>query len=75
MMFNCSRKWQKGFAKYLKSTNEEDIDQVGILDDVLVVQSSGSIQHPTESLLLATSSPCYFCQTIGNHRAEVNKIV
>ena len=75
MMFNCSRKWQKGFAKDSKCTNEEDIDKVGILDEVVIVQSSGSIQHPTESLPPATLSPCYFCQTIGKHRAEVNKIV
>ena len=73
MMSNCSRKWQNGSAKYSKSTNEEDIDQV--LQDVIIVPSSGSIQGLPESLESSTLSPCYFCATIENHKAEVNRII
>ena len=74
MMSNCSRKWQNVSAKYSKSTNEEDIDQVGHLD-VVIVPSFGSIQGLPEPLPPATFDPCYFCPTIDNHKAEVNRIV
>ena len=75
MMFNSSRKRQKFSVKYSKPTNEENIDQVGVLEDVVTVPSSGSIQGPSESLPLVTLSPCYLCPTIENHKAEVNRIV
>ena len=73
MMFNCSRKWANGSVKSSKSTNEEVIDQNGLLEDVVVVPSS--IAGQSEYLLLATFGPCYLCPTIGNHRAEVKRIV
>ena len=75
MMSNCSRNSQKDSTKYSKLTKEEDSDQVGVLEDVVIVPSSGSIQGQSESLLSATLSPCYFCATIDNHRAEVKRIV
>ena len=75
MMSNCSRNSQKDSTKYSKLTKEEDTDQVGVLEDVVIVPSSGSIQGQSESLPSATLSPCYFCPTIGNHRAQVNRIV
>jgi hypothetical protein len=75
MMSNCSRKWQKGSVKYSKLTNEEDRDQVGLLEEVVIVPSSGSIQGPSESLPSAAFGPCYLCPTVGNHRAEVNRLV
>ena len=70
MMSNWSRKWQNGSVR-----NEEDIDQVGFLEDVVVVPSSGSIQGLSESSNLPTFGPCYLCPTVGNHREKVNKIV
>ena len=74
MMSNWSTKWQNVCGKYSKFTNEE-VDQVELLDDVVVVPTSGSIQGLSESLPLATFGPCYLCPTITNHKAEVNKIV
>ena len=67
MMFNCSRKWQNGSEKSSKSTDKEIIDHNG--------QQSGSIIGQSESLPSATFGPCYLCPTIGNHRAEVKRIV
>ena len=74
-MFNWSRKWKNGSVNYSKLRNEEDIDQVGFLEDVVVEPSSGSIQGLSESLNLPTFGPCYLCPTVGNHKAEVNRIV
>ena len=48
------------------SSDQEDVDSI---------QSYGSIQGLSESLPATTFGPCYLCQTIGNHRAEVNRIV
>ena len=67
MMFNCSRKWQNGSEKSSKSTDKEIIDHNGL--------QSGSIIGQSESLPSATFGPCYLCPTIGNHRAEVKRIV
>ena len=75
MMFNCSRKLQNGSEKSSKSTDEEIIDQNGLLQDVVTVLQSGSITGQSESLPSATFGPCYLCPTIGNHRAEVKRIV
>ena len=74
-MSNSSRKGQNVSVKYSKRTNEENMDQVGLLEDVVIVPSSGSIRGLPESLESATLSPCYFCPTIENHKAEVNRIV
>ena len=75
MTSNSSRQWQNVSVKYSKPTNEENMDQVGLLEDVVIVPSSGSIQGLPESLSSATLSPCYFCPTIENHKAEVNRVV
>ena len=50
-------------------------ERVPLLEDVVVEPSYGSIQGPFESLHLPTFGPCYLCPTVGNHRAEVNRIV
>ena len=75
MMFSCSRRWQNGSEKSSKPTNEEIIDQNGLLQDVVIVLQSGSMAGQSEYLPSATFGPCYLCPTIGNHRAEVKRIV
>ena len=72
MMSNFTRKYQ---VKYSKLTNEENMEQVGSLEDVVIVPSSGSTQGLSKSLNLPTFGPCYLCPTVGNHREKVNKIV
>ena len=57
MMSNWSRKWQNGSVKYSKLRNEENIDQVGFLEDVVVEPSSRSIQGLSQSFNLATFGP------------------
>ena len=74
-MFNCSRKWQNGSEKSSKPTNKEITDKNRLLQDVVIVLQSGSITGQSESLPSATFGPCYLCPTIGNHRAEVKRIV
>ena len=48
------------------SSDQEDEDSI---------QSYGSIQGLSETLPSTTFGPCYLCPTIGNHKAEVNRIV
>ena len=72
MMFNSTRQYQ---VKYSKQTNEENLEQVGSLEEVATVPSSGSTQGLSKSLNLPTLSNCYFCPTIRKHKADVNKAI
>ena len=75
MMFNCARIRQNGSEKSSKPTNKEISDKNRLLQDVVIVLQSGSIIGHSESLSSVTFGPCYLCPTIGNHRAEVKRIV
>ena len=46
---------------------------MSLTQDIMVKISN--IQGLSESLCLPTFGPCYLCPTVGNHKAEVNRIV